>query len=139
MQFATRAIHVGQDPEPRTGSVNVPVYQTSTFVQDGVGNHRGWDYGRSGNPTRDALEAALASLEEAEDAVVFASGLAAEDAVFRLLEPGDHVVIADDVYGGTYRQLAQLHQRWGLDHTAVDQRYSTGRICRLRGAIPWAG
>lgn len=121
MHFTTRAIHDGQEPEPRTGSVNVPIYQTSTYVQDGVGNHRGWDYGRSGNPTRDALEAALASLEEAEDAVVFASGLAAEDAVFRLLEPGSHVVMADDVYGGTWRQVAHVHEPAGLlEVTTVD-------------------
>ncbi len=121
MHFTTRAIHAGQDPEPRTGSVNVPIYQTSTYVQDGVGEHRGWDYGRSGNPTRDALQAALASLEDAEDAVVFASGLAAEDAVFRLLQPGDHVVMADDVYGGTWRQVSQVHVPAGLlEVTTVD-------------------
>lgn len=121
MRFETRAIHAGQDPDPRTGAVNIPIYASTTFVQDGVGQHRGWDYGRSGNPTRDALEAALASLEEAEDAVTFASGLAAEDAVFRLLEPGDHVIIADDVYGGTWRQLDKVHVPAGLlEVTAVD-------------------
>lgn len=121
MHFTTRAIHAGQDPEPRTGSVNVPIYQTSTYVQDRVGDHRGWDYGRSGNPTRDALQEALASLEQAEDAVVFASGLAAEDAIFRLLSPGDHVIMADDVYGGTWRQVAQVHVPAGLlEATTVD-------------------
>ncbi len=121
MHFTTRAIHAGQEPEPRTGSVNVPIYQTSTYAQDGVGEHRGWDYGRSGNPTRDALQMALASLEQAEDAVVFASGLAAEDAVFRLLSPGDHVIMADDVYGGTWRQVAKVHVPAGLlEVTTVD-------------------
>ena len=121
-RFATDAIHAGQDPEPVTGSVNVPIFQTSTFAQPRVGEHLGYEYARTGNPTRTALQVALAAVEQTERCVVFGSGLAAEDAVFRLLEPGDHVVIADDVYGGTYRQLAQLHQRWGLDHTAVDLR-----------------
>lgn len=121
MHFETRAIHAGQEPDPATGSVNVPIYATSTFAQEGIGQHRGWDYGRSGNPTRDALQTALASLEGAEDAVTFASGLAAEDAVFRLLSPGDHVIIADDVYGGTWRQLDKVHVPAGLlTVTAVD-------------------
>ena len=120
--FATDAIHAGQDPEPVTGSVNVPIFQTSTFAQPRVGEHRGYEYARTGNPTRTALQVALAAVERTERGVVFGSGLAAEDAVFRLLAPGDHVVIADDVYGGTYRQLAHVHQRWGLDHTAVDLR-----------------
>jgi cystathionine gamma-synthase len=118
--FATRAIHAGQEPDPRTGAVIVPIWQTSTFVQDAVGEHRGWEYARTGNPTRDALQTCLASLEGAEDAVAFASGLAAEDAVFRLLGPGDHVVMADDVYGGTWRQVSRVHQRFGIEVTAVD-------------------
>ena len=90
--FATRAIHVGQEPDPRTGAVVVPIYQTSTFVQDAVGQHRGYEYARTGNPTRTALQECLASLEGAEACVAFASGLSAEDAIFRLCEPGDHVV-----------------------------------------------
>lgn len=118
--FATRAIHAGQAPDPRTGAVIVPIWQTSTFVQDAVGQHRGWEYARTGNPTRDALQTCLASLEGAEDAVAFASGLAAEDAVFRLLGPGDHVVMADDVYGGTWRQVSQVHQRFGIEVSPVD-------------------
>ena len=118
--FATRAIHVGQDPDPRTGAVTVPIYQTSTFQQDGVGQHRGYEYARTGNPTRDALQDCLASLEGTEACTAFASGLAAEDAIFRLLEPGDHVVMADDVYGGTWRQVSRVHQPWGLSVTAVD-------------------
>ncbi len=120
MEFDTRAIHVGQDPDPHTGAVSVPIYQTSTFVQDGVGEHRGYEYARTGNPTRTALQTVLASLEGTEAAVSFASGLAAEDAVFRLLAPGDHVVIADDVYGGTWRQLDRVHARFGVTSSAVD-------------------
>jgi cystathionine gamma-synthase len=118
--FATRAIHAGQDPEPRTGAVTVPVYQTSTFAQSAVGEHAGWDYARSGNPTRDALESALASLEGGRHGVAFSSGLAAGDAVLRTLEPGDHVLLANDVYGGTYRQFARVHQPWGLAFDPVD-------------------
>ena len=118
--FATRAIHAGQDPDPRTGAVIVPVYQTSTFAQSEVGAHAGWDYARSGNPTRDALETALASLEGGTHGVAFASGLAACDAVLRTLAPGDHVIMANDVYGGTFRQLDKVHRPWGLDFDPVD-------------------
>ncbi len=120
MDLETRAIHVGQDPDPTTGAAIVPIYQTSTFVQPRVGEPIGYDYARTGNPTRTALQEVLASLEGAEQAVCFASGLAAEDAVFRLLSPGDHVVMADDVYGGTWRQIAQVHRRFGIAVTAVD-------------------
>jgi cystathionine gamma-synthase len=119
-EFATRAIHAGQPPDPRTGAVIVPVYQTSTFAQSEVGVHAGWDYARSGNPTRDALEAALAALEGAAHGFAFASGLAACDAILRTLRPGDHAVIADDVYGGTYRQFARVHRPWGLQFDPVD-------------------
>jgi cystathionine gamma-synthase len=118
--FATRAIHAGQDPDPQTGAVAVPVYQTSTFAQSEVGVHAGWDYARSGNPTRDALQVALAALEEARHGLAFASGLAACDAVLRTLAPGDHVVMANDVYGGTYRQLNRVHRPWGLDFDPID-------------------
>jgi cystathionine gamma-synthase len=118
--FATRAIHAGQDPDPRTGAVIVPVYQTSTFAQSGVGEHAGWDYARSGNPTRDALETAIASLEQGRHGFAFASGLAAGDAVVRTLRPGDHVLLANDVYGGTYRQFARVHAPWGLGFDPVD-------------------
>lgn len=120
MQFETRAIHVGQDPDPRTGAVIVPIFQTSTFAQPHVGEHTGYEYARTGNPTRTALQEALASLEGAEQAVCFASGLAAEDAIFRLLGPGDHVVMANDVYGGTWRQIVQVHGRFGIEVSAVD-------------------
>ncbi|TVP67842.1 MAG: cystathionine gamma-synthase, partial [Nitriliruptor sp.] len=98
----------------------VPIFQTSTFAQPKVGEHTGYEYARTGNPTRTALETCLAALEGAERAVAFASGLAAEDAVFRLLSPGDHVLMADDVYGGTWRQIAKVHQRFGIEVSAVD-------------------
>ena len=118
--FATRAIHAGQDPDPQTGAVVVPVYQTSTFAQEAVGQHHGWDYARSGNPTRDALETALASLEGGAHGIAFASGLAACDAVLRTLEPGDHVLLANDVYGGTYRQFDRVHRPWGLTFDPIN-------------------
>lgn len=120
MDFSTRAIHVGQEPDPHTGAVVVPIYQTSTFRQPAVGEPIGHDYARSGNPTRDALQEVLASLEGADAAVCFASGLAAEDAVLRLLEPGDQVIVANDVYGGTWRLLDRVYTRWGLEVVAVD-------------------
>ncbi len=121
--LATRAIHAGQDPDPATGAVMTPIYQTSTFAQTAVGEHAGWDYARGGNPTRDALETALASLEGGDGAahgIAFSSGLAACDAVLRQLRPGDHLVMANDVYGGTYRQIARVHHPWGLAFDPVD-------------------
>lgn len=122
--LATRAIHAGQDPDPATGAVMTPIYQTSTFAQTAVGEHAGWDYARGGNPTRDALETAVASLEAGRGAashgIAFSSGLAACDAVLRQLRPGDHLVMANDVYGGTYRQIARVHQPWGLAFDPVD-------------------
>ncbi|MBW3602030.1 MAG: cystathionine gamma-synthase [Actinobacteria bacterium] len=118
--FSTRAIHAGQDPDPRTGAVVPPVHQTSTFAQQAVGEHGGWDYARGGNPTRDALQEALAALESAPHGVAFSSGMAACDAVLRTLAPGDHVLLADDVYGGTYRQLERVHGAWGLGFDPVD-------------------
>ncbi|MFA9445080.1 cystathionine gamma-synthase [Egicoccus sp. AB-alg6-2] len=120
MQFETRAIHVGQDPDPRTGAVVVPIYQTSTFAQPAVGEHTGYEYARTGNPTRTALQECLASLEGTEQAVCFASGMAAEDAILRLLAPGDHVIMANDVYGGTWRLITKVHARYGIEVSAVD-------------------
>jgi cystathionine gamma-synthase len=118
--FATRAIHVGQDPDPRTGAVIPPLSLSTTFAQEEVGVLRGWDYARSGNPTRDALQTALADLEGARYGFAFASGLAAGDAVLRTLKPGDHVLLGNDVYGGTYRQFARVHADWGLASEPVD-------------------
>ncbi len=116
----TEAIHAGQDPEAVYGAVNVPIYQTATYAQRAVGSFARWDYGRGGNPTRDALEVALAALEGATRAFCFGSGLAAETTLLLTLRPGDHVVLADDVYGGTYRLLTQVLDPWGLACTTVD-------------------
>ncbi len=118
--FNTKAIHVGQDPEPVTGAVTVPVFQTSTFAQEGVGKHSGYEYARTGNPTRTALQRSLAALEGAAYGVSFASGLAAEDAVLRLLEPGDHVVMGNDAYGGTFRLISKVFGRVGITWSAHD-------------------
>jgi cystathionine gamma-synthase len=120
--FATRAIHAGQEFDPTTGAIIPPIYQTSTFVQDGVGGLRGgYEYGRSGNPTRTVLETQLASLEGGSRAFSFASGLAAEDALLRVvLKPGDHVVLGNDAYGGTHRLINRVHGEWGVRNTTVD-------------------
>jgi cystathionine gamma-synthase len=117
--FDTIAIHAGQDPDPTTGAVIPPIYQVSTYKQDGVGGLReGYEYSRSANPTRTALEECLASLEGGRRGLAFASGLAAEDTVIRTLcGPGDHVVIPGDAYGGTYRLFAKVQERWGLEFT----------------------
>lgn len=120
MRFETRAIHSGQEPEPSTGAVIVPVYQTTTFHQEKIGIHKGYEYSRTGNPTRKALETALASLEEGKYGLAFASGLAATTAVLSLLKPGDHVVAGDDLYGGTYRLLEKVFKPWGLMVTYAD-------------------
>ncbi len=119
-RFETRAIHAGQDPEGQYGSVNVPIFQTSTYAQDAVGKPKVWDYARGGNPTREAFQTALASLEGGDHAFAFASGLAAETTLLLTLDPGDHVVLADDVYGGTYRLLSTVFAGWGLTYTTVD-------------------
>ena len=119
-RFETRAIHAGQDPEPVYGAVNVPIFQTSTYAQDGVDRPKVWDYARGGNPTREALQQALADLEGGERAFCFASGLAAETSLLLTLRPGDHVVLADDVYGGTYRLLTRVLADWGLTSTTCD-------------------
>ncbi len=118
--FATKAIHVGQEPEPITGAVTVPVFQTSTFAQEAVGKHSGYEYARTGNPTRTALQTALAALEGAAFGVSFASGLAAEDAILRLLEPGDHVVMGNDAYGGTFRLISKVFGKAGITWSAHD-------------------
>jgi cystathionine gamma-synthase len=119
-RFETRAIHAGQDPEPAYGAVNVPIYQTSTYVQEAVGKPKRFDYARGGNPTREALQDALASLEGGRHALSFASGMGAETTLLLLLKPGDHVVMADDVYGGTYRLLTRVLDRWGIGLDIVD-------------------
>jgi cystathionine gamma-synthase len=117
--FESRAVHAGSEPDPTTGAVIPPIYATSTYKQDGVGGLRGgYEYSRSANPTRTALETCLAALEDGERGFAFASGLAAEDSLLRsVCAPGDHVVIPDDAYGGTYRLFAKVEQPWGLDYT----------------------
>ena len=122
LAFETRAIHVGQEPDPATGAVTVPIYQTSLFAQEDVERDRGWFYSRTGNPTRAALEQCLASLEGAAHGFCFASGVAAEDAVLRLLRPGDHLVVSRDIYGGTYRLLRRVWEDGGLSFTPADLR-----------------
>jgi cystathionine gamma-synthase len=118
--FETLAIHAGQDPDPTTGAVVVPIYQTSTYVQSEVGQHKGYEYSRSGNPTRTALETCLAALEAGRVGLAFASGLAAEDCILRTLtKPGAHVVVPDDAYGGTYRLFAAVLSKWGVENTPV--------------------
>ena len=120
--FNTRAIHAGQDPDPATGDVVVPLHLATTFKQDGVGGLRdGYEYARSGNPTRTALQDLLASLEEGTAGLAFASGLAAEDTLLRTVcEPGSHVVLGGDAYGGTYRLISRVASRWGVEHTPAD-------------------
>jgi cystathionine gamma-synthase len=120
--FDTRAIHAGQEFDPTTGAVVPPVYMTSTFVQDGIGGFRGgYEYARSANPTRDSLQELIASIEGADVAYSFASGLAAEDTLIRAaLAPGDHIVLGNDAYGGSHRLIDRVHAAWGIRNTAVD-------------------
>jgi cystathionine gamma-synthase len=113
MEFETRAIHDGQEPDPATGSVTVPIYQTSTYVQEAVGEHKGYDYSRVANPTRTALQLCLASLEGAEHGVAFASGLGAVTTIMHLVSPGDRIVAVNDVYGGVYRMFSQVYEPKG--------------------------
>ncbi len=120
MKFATKAIHVGQEPDPTTGATIVPIYQTSTYTQTAVGQHKGFDYSRTINPTRVALERQLASLEGARFGTAFSSGMAATSAVLGLLSSGDHAVVSDDLYGGTYRLFARVLERYGIGFTYVD-------------------
>lgn len=119
MRFETRAIHDGQPSDSATGAVVTPVYQTSTYQQSSIGVHKGYEYSRTGNPTRTALELALASLEEGKHGLAFASGLAATTAVFSLLKAGDHVIAGDDLYGGTYRLLEKVFAKWGITASYV--------------------
>src|SRR3989454_8398042 len=115
MDFETRAIHVGQEPDSATGALTIPIYQTSTYVQDAVGEHKGYDYSRVANPTRTALQLALASLESAEHGIAFSSGLGAVTTVMHLVDPGDRVVSVNDVYGGAYRMFSQVYAPKGYE------------------------
>jgi len=127
MEFETRAIHVGQEPDSATGAVTTPIYQTSTYVQDAVGVHKGYDYARVANPTRTALQECLASLEGAAHGHAFSSGLGAATTLMHLLSPGDHVVCVNDVYGGIYRMFSQVYEPKGYRFTFLSaQEISTG-------------
>ena len=120
MQFATKAIHAGIEPDPSTGAVMTPIFQTSTYAQASPGDHKGYEYARTQNPTRSVLEKNLAALENGTDAVCFGSGLAAQDAVIKLLKTGDEVVAVNDLYGGSYRQMVRVYGPWGLKSRYVD-------------------
>jgi cystathionine gamma-lyase len=119
MQFATKAIHAGQEPDPSTGAIMTPIFQTSTYAQSGMGEHKGYEYARTGNPTRTALEACLAALEDGDYGLSFASGLAAEHAILNLLSAGDHMVACDDLYGGSYRIFEKVMGRFNVQTTYV--------------------
>jgi cystathionine gamma-synthase/cystathionine gamma-lyase len=120
MEFETKAIHEGQKPDPQTGAVIVPIYLTSTYQQEAIGQHKGYEYSRTGNPTRQALEDALAALENGKFGLAFASGLAATTTILSLLKTGDHIIAGDDLYGGTYRLLEKVVKNWGITTTYVD-------------------
>ena len=139
MKFETAAIHFAQTPDPLTGAVSVPVYQTATYQQDGIGRHRGYEYSRTGNPTRKTLEDVLAYLEGAKYGLAFASGLAATTAVISLLKNGDHAIIGDDIYGGTYRLLEKVFKPWGLETSYVDAADPDAfqRALRKNTALIW--
>ena len=119
-RFATVCIHAGQEPDPATGAIITPIYQTSTYVQEGLGQHKGFEYGRTQNPTRMALERNVAAIEAGRAGFAFASGMAAIDAVLTRLEAGDHVVVSDNTYGGTFRLFERVRRKFGLDFTYVD-------------------
>jgi cystathionine gamma-lyase len=119
MKFATKAIHAGQEPDPSTGAVMTPIFQTATYVQEGLGEHKGFEYSRTGNPTRKALEACMAALEGGTYGLAFASGMAAESAILSLLSSGDHIVSCDDLYGGTYRIFERVLHRYNVEVSYV--------------------
>jgi cystathionine beta-lyase/cystathionine gamma-synthase len=119
-RFSTICIHAGQEPDPSTGAIITPIYQTSTYVQEGLGQHKGYEYGRTQNPTRLALEQNIAAIEAGAAAFAFASGMAAIDALLTRLESGDHLVVSDNTYGGTFRLFERVRRKFGLDFTYVD-------------------
>ncbi len=125
MKFATKVIHAGIEPDPSTGAIMTPIFQTSTYVQAAPGDHKGYEYARTQNPTRSALEANLAALENGTDAICFSSGLAAQDAVVKLLKTGDEVLSVNDLYGGSYRQMVRVYGPWGLKSRYVDMYDAT--------------
>lgn len=120
MKFATKVIHAGQEPDPSTGAIMTPIYQTSTFVQESPGKNKGYGYARGKNPTRNALEKCIAELENAKHGICFSSGMGAVDAVIKLLKPGDEVITGDDLYGGSYRMFTKVYQNWGVKFHFID-------------------
>lgn len=139
MKFGTKAIHAGQEPDPTTGAIMTPIYQTSTYVQDGPGGHKGYEYARTQNPTRTALEANLAALENGKFGFCFGSGMAATDAIMKLLNPGDHVVSTSDLYGGTYRIFTKVFARYGLlfDFTPMKNASEVEALIKPSTKIIW--
>ena len=119
MKFATKAIHAGQEPDPSTGAIIAPIFQTSTYVQAGLGEHKGFEYSRTQNPTRSALEECMASIEDGRYGLAFASGMAAESAILSLLSAGEHMVSCDDLYGGSYRIFERVMRRYNVETTYV--------------------
>jgi cystathionine beta-lyase/cystathionine gamma-synthase len=128
-RFSTVCIHAGQEPDPSTGAIITPIYQTSTYVQEEVGRHKGFEYARTQNPTRLALENNIAAIEGGKAAYAFASGMAAIDAITTLLEAGDHVVVTDNTYGGTFRLFEKILRRYQLSFTYVDTSCVPRRKC----------
>src|SRR5215211_1943647 len=122
MKLATKFIHAGAEPDPSTGAIMTPVYQTSTYVQEAPGKHKGYEYARSQNPTRFALEKVLAAIENGQYGLTFSSGVAATDAVIKLLQPGDEVIAANDMYGGTYRLFTKVFEKFGLKFHYVNMQ-----------------
>src|SRR3954467_1199571 len=122
MKFGTKFVHAGVKPDPSTGAIMTPIYQTSTYVQEAPGKHKGYEYARSQNPTRTALEDAFALIENGKFGLAFSSGVAATDAVIKLLEPGDEVIAAADMYGGTYRLFSKVFEKFGIKFHYVDMQ-----------------
>src|SRR5579885_3536029 len=132
MDFATRAIHAGQEPDPTTGATITPIYQTSTYTQQGLGENKGYEYSRTHNPTRTALQECLASLENAKYGLAFGSGMAATSAVLSVLRPGDHVLACDDLYGGTYRIFERVLRPMGIEFEYASARDTSAYAQRIR-------
>src|SRR5438876_10241053 len=131
MKFSSKAIHAGQEPDATTGAVTVPIYQTSTYAQEGLGKNKGFEYARTANPTRLALERNLAALEGAQFGYAFASGMAAIDATMRLVKAGDHVIVSDNTYGGTFRLFNRVLSNYGIEFDFVD----TSDVTNVEAAI----
>src|SRR5882672_419384 len=129
--FGTRAIHAGQEPDPATGAIMTPIYQTSTYVQESPGKHKGYAYARGANPTRNALQKSLAALENGKFGICFSSGVGATDAVIKLLQPGDEVITSNDLYGGSYRLFKRVYEKWGIKFHFVDLTTSSNILPHL--------